>query len=487
MRKLFSALMAVTMAAGLTCGCGSSSGSGTTTKAAAAAATTAKAAASATTAKAAAATTAKAASATTAKAASSGGNWPATTIQYFNINSESMGGKQVQAMVDKFNQTNGKNITVNFNFVSAAYPDIASTVQSSLAAGQNVGVVQVGYAYINYFAENFPQMQNLDAVISKYFPDDKDYLDKNFSKSMKNLGYALNGNLAGVAYGLSTPLMYYNADLCKQAGLNPDNPPKTWEEVQTWSEAIHSKTGQYGYAIQNPADTYSIIPMFLSSGIDNVLVDKGNGKYEANIYSDKSVAAWKKIQDMAKNKLYVHLGIEDAVSAFVGGKVAMFLTTSGRATYFKKNCTFDVRSCMQPTFEGNTLKVCVGGNVLSIISQDENQIKASWEFIKYLLQPENIGTWCAATGYLPPTSNADNDPTLKEFLSSNKLMDASVKEKDYAVQWTSWPGKDSMTLNQDLVDMRDAILVNMADVDTTIKTTQDNMNKILANYTAKKK
>ena len=87
--------------------------------------------------------------------------WPATTIQYININSESMGGQKVQAMIDKFNETNGKNITVEFNFISPNYPDIAAEVMSYLAAGQGVGVVQIGYAYINYFAGNFPQLQNV--------------------------------------------------------------------------------------------------------------------------------------------------------------------------------------------------------------------------------------------------------------------------------------------------------------------------------------
>ena len=47
--------------------------------------------------------------------------WPATTIQYININSESMGGQKVQAMIDKFNETNGKNITVEYRVSKCHY------------------------------------------------------------------------------------------------------------------------------------------------------------------------------------------------------------------------------------------------------------------------------------------------------------------------------------------------------------------------------
>ena len=89
MKKRFSALLlAALMAVGTLSGCGGSSSSGSAAPA--------------------------------ASGASSGAEeWPATTIQYVNINSESMGGPQVQEMVKKFNETNGKNITVEVNFVSA--------------------------------------------------------------------------------------------------------------------------------------------------------------------------------------------------------------------------------------------------------------------------------------------------------------------------------------------------------------------------------
>ena len=198
MKKLFAILLALTLMVGLLAGCGAQPATASATPAE-----------------------------NTGDASPAAEEWPATTIQYVNINSESMGGAQVQAMIDEFNKTNDKNITVEFNFVSANYPEIASEVQSYLAAGQSVGVVQVGYAYINYFADNFPQMQDINNVVSTYFPEDANFLAETYSDSVLNLGYALNGSLAGVPFGMSTPVLFYNADLCTEAGLDVENPPKT--------------------------------------------------------------------------------------------------------------------------------------------------------------------------------------------------------------------------------------------------------------------
>ena len=338
--------------------------------------------------------------------------------------------------------------------------------------------MQVGYAYINYFADNFPMMQDINSVIDTYFPEDKDFLSQTYSDAVLDLGYALNGSLVGVPYGMSTPVLFYNADLCAEAGLDVDNPPKTWNEVGEWADAIIAKTGKSGFAIQNPSDTYSIIPMFLSAGIDSV-VEENNGAYSANLLTDDSVAAWTLLQEMTQKGEHVQLTLDEAVGAFAGGELGMMLTTSGRSTYFANNCQFDVRSTMQPAFEGHDLKVCIGGNVMSIISDNEAEIKASWELMKFLLKPENIGTWCTATGYLPPTSNVDDDPTVQAFVGSNALMKAAVEEKDYAAQWTSWPGKNGLQVDQYLINMRDAIMSNNEDVTTAITTAQDAINDLL--------
>ena len=404
--------------------------------------------------------------------------WPATTIQYININSESMGGQKVQAMIDKFNETNGKNITVEFNFISPNYPDIAAEVMSYLAAGQGVGVVQIGYAYINYFAGNFPQLQNVEEIISKYFPEDEGFLGEYYSDAVLNLGLSVDGELVGIPFGMSTPVLYYNADLVRAAGLDPDAPPTTWQEVAKWADEIIAKTGKKGVAIQNPNDTYSIIPVFLSSGMDSV-IKNDNGVFSADLLNDDTVASWTFLQEMTKKGEHIHVSIDDAVGGFAGGEIAMMLTTSGRAAYFYNNCEFEVRDCMQPTFEGHELKVCIGGNVMGIITDDEAQQKASWELIKFLLQPENIGIWCEATGYLPPTKNSADDPTLNAFLSGNPLMPAAVAERDYAGQWTSWPGKNGLQVDQYLVNMRDAIMANGEDARTAIQTAQDTINDLL--------
>lgn len=57
-------------------------------------------------------------------------------------------------------------------------------------------------------------------------------------------------------------------------------------------------------------------------------------------------------------------------------------------------------------------------------------------------------------------------------------MQASLDTWGNAHSWPSWPGTNGMNVDQVLVDMRDAI-IGGADVDTTIKETQEQVNELL--------
>ncbi|MDO4546845.1 MAG: extracellular solute-binding protein [Clostridia bacterium] len=383
---------------------------------------------------------------------------PPITIEYWNINNESFGGPANAVMIEKFNQTNDKNITV----VDVHYSDymaVAQSLQASLAAGEYPGVVQVGYSTLNYFAENFPQFTDPTTIISEYCPEDADYLDSKYAPSVQSLGIAANGRMLGMPYAFSVPLLFYNADLFREAGLDPDDPPTTWEEAYEMGKVIREKTGKPALFIQTPADTYSIIPIFMSAGVDNMYVANEGGGYHTTFNTEESVYAWQLIQDMTRDGVNVYMTHEEGTGAYVGQQVAMYLTTSARASYMANNTDFDSRAALQPTFEGNELKVSIGGNMLVTVARSDAQVKACWEFIKFLLEPEQVDTWVRGTGYLPPTKDAADDETdpLYPYFAEAPMLQLALTEQAYASPWTSWPGMNGLMVDQYLIDLRDRI------------------------------
>ena len=70
-------------------------------------------------------------------------------------------------------------------------------------------------------------------------------------------------------YTFSTPILFYNADLFRQAGLDPDKPPRTWDEVDAAGKAIKEKTGKNGFfpGAYGPTDgTFVYQSLVMSNG-----------------------------------------------------------------------------------------------------------------------------------------------------------------------------------------------------------------------------
>lgn len=98
------------------------------------------------------------------------GNKKKTVIEYWNINSESVGGKTVKELIDNFNATNDHIEVVN-RYNAEEYKGLMQNLQAEEAAGNAPAIVQVGWTYLNYFANNFSYTQPQE-IIDQFFPED---------------------------------------------------------------------------------------------------------------------------------------------------------------------------------------------------------------------------------------------------------------------------------------------------------------------------
>ena len=150
-------------------------------------------------------------------------------IEFWNTHGETFGGPAVTKVVEWFNENNDLGVEIR-QVVYTGYDEIATNLQSAILANTAPALSTCSYSNINYMAQNFPYVSPVD-IIEKYFPEDKDYLANKYDPAILNLGVSVDGKQFGLPYGLSVPLMYYNADLLDAAGLDKENLPKTWEEI----------------------------------------------------------------------------------------------------------------------------------------------------------------------------------------------------------------------------------------------------------------
>ncbi len=408
--------------------------------------------------------------------------WPEVTIEYWNQNSAAQGEAVTNALIEEFNKTNGKNITVVNKFITNQYQGIATELQTALMTGEYPGVVQCGYSYLNYFADNFADYVTMpDELVEKYAPEDQGLYQSMFDERTLSLATAANGTLMGLPYAASCPILYYNADLFEKAELDPDNPPKTYDELIEQASIITEKTGKKGFYLQSIADTWPNIPMILSTGTS--LYEMKDGKAVATFDTPEVVAAWEKLQKPYKDNVTVNINLEEGGSAFVSGEFGMCITTSARIATFQENSNFDLRATAYPvTSEGDERAVCVGGNLVMVVAgEDEAKNRACWEFLKFMYSDPSVSAWVQDTGYLPVTQGVtERDDDLAAHFESNPLAAVALESwENAAVQWPSWPGENGLQVEQIMVDMRDKILTNFEEPGSVIEDAQNQINDLL--------
>lgn len=399
-----------------------------------------------------------------------------TTIEYWHVNSDAFGGAAVEWIIDTFNEQN-PHINVVGRFNADMYSGLMSNLQAEVAAGRYPAVVQVGWAMMDHFEANFPFTQPQELIERFGTDEDQDWLDRNFLPNVLELAETRNGNQIGLPYAISTPVMFLNVDLLREAGL-PEEGPETWLEVADFARTIREETGRFGLYIQEPADSWATQALIESNGARVVTYD--DGSLEATFASPEGIEAWELYADLIADEAALHISWDEGVNAFASGEVGMLFTTIARRAHVQDTAAFEVTATPAPTWPGNPRRIPAGGAAIGVMAQTDAELEASWEFLRFLYSFDSVAQWVMGTGFMPPIVDVSEEHAeLAAFLAENEMMHASLNQMDSIVNWVSFPGNNGLRIEQMLLDMRDRILGGHQDVEEALTSTQNEINSLL--------
>lgn len=395
-------------------------------------------------------------------------------IEYWHVAAESFGGATVKELVADFNKNN-PNIEVVEKYNPDMYKGLTQNLQAAMASGKNPDVVQMGYSFLNYAAENFKYTDLNEAFKNA---GDANFMKDNYLPNVLELAQTDDGKQIGLPYSVSVPVLFYNPEIFKQAGLDPENPPKTWSEVTAAAKTIKEKTGNTGFFMQEYADNWTQQALIESNG--GQMLKKVDGKVVAAFDTPESAEAYQVIADMVKDGTGLHATNEEGFQAYLSGKLGMVCTTIGKRANFEKSAKFPVKAAPFPAFEGKEVKVPAGGNFLMVFSKDAEKQKAAIEFIKYLESPAALAKWSTGTGYLPPRKGVAEDPNgFKKLVDENKNIQMALDMMPMVTKWASFPGANGLQAEQLLIDARDIILGGQKSAADALHETAEKINKLL--------
>jgi multiple sugar transport system substrate-binding protein len=361
---------------------------------------------------------------------------PPVAIEYWHVNTESFGGPAVRELVAAFNKAH-PDIVVSEHFQPNTYTGLLENLQARMAAKNPPDVAQIGYLYIDYVVKNLPYSPVGDSLDARFLRD--------FPGNLLDLARR-DGKLVGMPYALSNIVTFYNADMLKAAGLDPNAPPTTWDGWRDAARKIKEKTGKPGIYVQVLDDNWSTQAMIESHG--GRLLGCSAGHSAPAFDSPAAAGGIQYWSDMVHDGDALNVLWNQGQQAFVAGQVATFITTIAKRDTLQTSVKFDLRATTFPTFGKTRPRLPAGGNALMVFSQAPEKRAAAIEFIKYLESPEALAIWTKGTGYIPTNPRARE--ALADFLQKNAMERVAMDQTPLVVPWTSFPGKDGLAAEQEL-------------------------------------
>ena len=236
--------------------------------------------------------------------------------------------------------------------------------------------------------------------------------------------YSVGGVLYPMPFNDSNPVLYYNKVAFEKAGLDPDQPPATLEEVKADAQKIvASGAAKYGIALKT--DSW-LIEHWLAKA-NQTLVNNGNGRTaratKVTFDNPTTVRLFTWIHDMVQSKLALSTGTNDYnhYLAVGNGTAAMTIDTSAAlGTIFQRLAAGEYKGVhvgtgAMPGLANSTGGVLVGGAANYIINRSSPEKQAAaYEFAKFLMEPQTQSDWAAATGYVPISRGATTRKPLTD-------------------------------------------------------------------------
>ncbi|WP_342729043.1 sn-glycerol-3-phosphate ABC transporter substrate-binding protein UgpB [Bradyrhizobium sp. B097] len=244
----------------------------------------------------------------------------------------------------------------------------------------------------------------------------------------------VDGNMLSFPFNASTPILYYNKDMFRSAGLDPSVPPKTWPELGIVAKRLRSAGAMCGVTTSWP----SWINVENFSAFHNLpIATKANGfsGLDAQLIFNNPLVV-RHIAQLAQwqaDKTFDYSGRgQTAEPRFQKGECGIFIGSSGTRADIKANSKFEVGYGMMPydpDVQGAPQNSIIGGATLWVLrDRPRAEYAGVAKFFAYLSRPEVQAAWHQNTGYLPITRAAFDLSRTQGFYERNPGASISIEE-----------------------------------------------------------
>lgn len=252
-----------------------------------------------------------------------------------------------------------------------------------------------------------------------------------------------DGRQMSLPFNSSTAVMFWNKDHFRRAGLNPDEPPQTWEQVAAAAQRLKAA----GIACPVTTSWPAWVQVEQMSALHNVpLATQGNGfgglNAELAINNPLMVRHLNNLITWQREGLFRYGGRDSAGDAlFPNGECSITMASSGVRSRTIREARFEWGTAMLPYYAdvaGAPRNSIIGGASFWVLNRgpqggatggrSADEWRGTAEFLAFLARPEVAARWHTETGFLPVTRTAFEQVRATGFYQQNPGADVPIEQ-----------------------------------------------------------
>lgn len=347
-----------------------------------------------------------------------------------------------EAIAERFMELN-PDIDIVLRATVDNYETLVQQTRREALVGDLADVMFHGFNRIQLVAEHA-------VPLDPFIAAEPDWSALGYAESAQSLA-RVGDTVFGLPFAVSTPVIYYNADLVAEAGGDPDAFPDTWEGVIALSEDVDALSDDImgGYMDWTSGANWEFIALvgsqagaMMNEDRTEVTFDGPEGLYALGVFEQFGQAG------------QIDMSDDQAMQAFAAGTLGIMVGSSARTIRLTNQIgdRFDLRAAPfpLPSEEG---RLPAGGNAAVMFADDPETQQAAWEYIKFATGAMGQTMMVRHTGYVPSNTLAVEDPDLLgRFYEENPNLLTSIGQLPVMTAFFAFPGVNALRVNEALRD-----------------------------------
>ncbi len=312
--------------------------------------------------------------------------------------------------------------------------------------------------------------------------EDKAWMKSFFPAFMVNS--QIGDKVWSIPFQRSTIVLFWNKEMFKEAGLDPNKAPANWQEMLDYAQKLtkrdaSGKVTQWGIQVPSSGFPYWLFQGFTTQNNVELMSKDGKQTYYDNPAVIEALQFW---VDLSQKHKVMPPGIIEWGTTprdFFERKIAMMWTTTGNLTSVKNNAKFDFGVAMLPA--GKRRGTPTGGaNFYLFQKSTPAQQQAALRFVKWMTSPERNAQWSIETGFVAVRPDAWETPAMKKYVQGFPAAAVARDQLQHAVAELST--HDNQRVTKALNDGLQAALTGAKTPEQAMRDAQREAERLLKPY-----